>query len=316
MTASVDVVIVNWNSGEFLRQCLASVSSALHNDALSARVVVVDNASRDGSCDNLPVSDYYALVVIRNSHNVGFAAACNQGVRQTAGEYVLFLNPDTLLLPGSLAIPLQFMQREGHSMIGICGVQILDNQGRVARSCARFPSSRNILAKILGIAYFFPYAGMTMREWDHLESQQVDQVMGAYFLVRRSVFEALNGFDERFLVYFEDVDFALRARQAGWNSYYLANARIFHEGGGTTRNIKGRRLFYFLRSRMLYVGKHVPLPGAILHMMLTLAMEPLARLVFALVRGKLADAGHVVHASFLLWRDLPGIVANLRHGVR
>lgn len=315
MATMVDIVIVNWNSGTLLCQCLTSISGALDNSQISVRVVVVDNASRDGSCDNLPAPGY-PLVVIRNSHNAGFAAACNQGARQTTGEYVLFLNPDTRLLPGALIVPLQFMQQAEHARVGICGVQLLDSQGQVARSCARFPSLRNILAKMLGLACFFPRSGMTMREWDHLEGRQVDQVMGAYFLVRRSVFDSLNGFDERFLVYFEDVDFALRARQAGWSSRYLANISIYHEGGGTTRNIKGIRLFYFLRSRILYAGKHFSMSDAVAHMALTLSIEPLARLVFSLGRGKMADAGNVAHATFLLWRDLPGMVAALRRGVR
>lgn len=315
MTATVDIVIVNWNSGALLRQCLASIPSALQDGAISARVVVVDNASQDGSCDDLTLPGH-VLAVVRNSFNAGFAAACNQGARQTRGEYILFLNPDTRLLPGSLAIPLQFMQQAENARIGICGVQLFDGQGRLARSCARFPSLGNILAKMLGLSFIFPRAGMTMREWDHLESRQVDQVMGAYFLVRRSVFEALGGFDQRFLVYFEDVDFALRARRAGWFSHYLASVGIHHAGGGTTSNVKARRLFYFLRSRILYAGKHFSLPGAVAHLLLTLMLEPLARLLFALGRGRLADAGDVFKAAFLLWRDLPGMAAGLRRGVR
>lgn len=315
MAAAVDIVIVNWNSGTLLRQCLASIPGALDDGTITAHVVVVDNASQDGSCDNLSETGY-TLEVVRNLHNAGFAAACNQGARQTAGEYILFLNPDTRLLPGSLSIPLQFMQQAENDRIGICGVQLLDNQGRLARSCARFPSLGNILAKMLGLSRIFPRAGMTMREWDHLENRRVDQVMGAYFLVRRSVFEALGGFDERFLVYFEDVDFALRASQAGWSSYYLANASIHHLGGGATRNIKGRRLFYFLRSRIVYAGKHFSPPAAVAHMALTLTLELLARLLFALGRGKMADAGDVAQAAFLLWRDFPGMAAGLWRGVR
>lgn len=315
MSPAVDIVIVNWNSGTLLRQCLASIPGALDDGAARTRVVVVDNASRDGSCDDLSLPGH-ALEVVRNSYNAGFAAACNQGARLTAGEYVLFLNPDTRLLPNSLAIPLQFMQQAENARIGICGVQLFDDQGRLARSCARFPSLGNILAKMLGLTFLFPHAGMTMREWDHRESRRVDQVMGAFFLVRRSVFEALGGFDPSFLVYFEDVDFALRAYQAGWFSHYLASARIHHAGGGTTRNIKARRLFYFLRSRILYAGKHFSLPGAVAHMALTLTLEPLARLLFALGRGRLADTGDVLQAASLLWRDLPGMLAGLRRGVQ
>ncbi len=109
----------------------------------------------------------------------------------------------------------------------------------------------------------------------------VDQVMGAFFLVRRSVFEALGGFDERFFVYYEDLDFAVRARAHGWSSVYIATAQAFHRGQGTTEGATARRTFYFCRSRILYARKHFSMPGAFAVMAATLTLEPFARLAAA-----------------------------------
>src|SRR5207245_5442374 len=127
------------------------------------------------------------------------------------------------------------------------------------RTCARFPTPRRFLSSILGLDRALPamFPPHFMVEWNHEESQEVDQVMGAFFLVRRSVFEALGGFDERFFVYFEEVDFSLRARKLGWRTFYLSVAQAYHLGSGlVTKPAQAARLFYSLRSRILYAYKH------------------------------------------------------------
>jgi GT2 family glycosyltransferase len=127
--------------------------------------------------------------------------------------------------------------------------------------------------------------------------------MGAFFLVRRDVFEALGGFDERFFVYYEDLDFSLRARAQGWRSVYLATAQAFHRGQGTTEGATARRTFYFCRSRILYARKHFSTMGALAVALATLALEPLARLAAAP-----RSAGATLRAFAMLWRDLPAIL--------
>src|SRR6185503_16033407 len=111
------------------------------------------------------------------------------------------------------------------------------------RTCARFPTPGRFFAKMLGLDRILPgiFPSHFMTEWDHATNREVDQVMGAFFLVRRSAYEALAGFDERFFVYFEEVDFALRARARGWSTYYLTQARAYHEGGGSTKQIRPAR---------------------------------------------------------------------------
>lgn len=122
-----------------------------------------------------------------------------------------------------------------------------------------------------------------MTEDEHLVTQQVDHVIGAFYLVRRSVFEALLGFDERFFLYLEDLDFSLRARKAGWRTVYCAETWAFHEGGGSSKQIKARRLFYALRSRLVYAFKHFPFSGAFAVLLATVFVEPWTRTAYALV---------------------------------
>src|SRR5438477_2434874 len=136
---SLHVVSVNWNSGAQLRECLASFA-AIASDAATVRVTVVDNASIDGSCDGLE-GVTAPLTIIRNTDNRGFGAACNQGAAGSEADYLLFLNPDTRLMPGSLELPARYLQSPAGHAVGIVGIQLLDADGRVARNTARTPTA-------------------------------------------------------------------------------------------------------------------------------------------------------------------------------
>ncbi len=305
MPLSLSIVIVNWNSGEQLRECLASLDTSsmrLPPGSALQQVVVVDNGSTDGSSKGLALP-CARLSMIRNEGNRGFAAACNQGAAGLDADLILFLNPDTRLFDDSLALPLAHLAEPAHARTGIAGIQIIDEAGRVARSCARFPTVRHFACQALAIDRLLPGLGHAMREWDHADSRPVDQVIGAFFLIRRGLFEQLGGFDERFFVYFEEVDLSLRAHKAGWRSMYFADARAFHKGGGTSDQIKARRLFYSLRSRLAFGRKHFGLArrGALL--LVTLAVEPLSRLVHLGLSGRWAELGHVVQAYAMLAGD-------------
>ena len=300
--ASVHVVIVNWNSGAQLRECLRSFAAA---DAVAARVTVVDNASQDGSSENLQAP--VPLDVVRNVDNRGFGAACNQGAAGSDAEFLLFLNPDTRLMPGSLAEPVRYLRALGNEKIGIVGIQLVGADGDVARNTARTPTAWSMAGNSIGLDRLAPrlFPPHFVTEWAHDETRVVDQVMGAFFLVRRGVFEALGGFDERFFVYYEDLDFSVRARARGWRSVYLSSARAFHRGQGTTGGATARRTFYFCRSRILYARKHFGAPGALAVTLATLTLEPLARLAAAP-----RSARNTLCAFAMLWRDLPNLFGS------
>jgi len=311
MTARLDIVLVNWNEGSDLHECLKSVSKARNTTFALERVVVVDNASTDGSIGGLTESvPALPLVVVENAENRGFAAACNQGARMGQAEHLLFLNPDTRLERDCLTKAMKSLLVLSRKGVGILGIQLVDSSGEVTRTCARFPTASHFVAKALGLDHLFPRWAPSyfMSKWDHRESREVDHVVGAFFLVRRSLFEALGGFDERFFVYLEDLDFSLRARQAGWRSYYLAESRAYHRGGGTTQSIKAVRLFYSLRSRILYSYKHFNWWSATGVALLTLLVEPYTRSVWALLHLSVDGVLECFGGITMLWRSVPGLV--------
>ena len=310
---TLSIVIVNWNSGRQLASCLASVPPAVTPALRLDRVIVVDNASTDGSADHLPGAGL-PLRIERNEVNRGFAAACNQGAALTAAEYLLFLNPDVRLFPEALQVPIAYLEHAEHAQVGICGIQLVDEQQRVAPSCARFPSPGNFLAAMVGLDRLLPgrCSPHYLAEREHQASADVDQVMGAFFLVRAALFRALNGFDERFFVYYEEVDFSLRAHEAGWKSRYLAEVRAFHRGEGTTDQIRGRRLFLSLRSRLLYCFKHFGTSAATAVLVGTLFVEPVTRSLLALRRRGWLGVRETVTGSLALWRSLPDILRVAR----
>ncbi len=302
----VDVIIVNWNAGSLLKECLRSLSVLELGAVYVRRVFVVDNASTDASLDGVE-SLGLPLEIIRNAENRGFAAACNQAAALAKSEYLLFLNPDTEVSKGSLEEPIAFLSKEPH--FAICGIQLLDSSGRIARSCARFPSAASMLCHSVGLNKVAPqfFRSYFMEDWGHDESRAVDHVMGAFFLVRRSVFMRLGGFDERFFVYLEDLDFSLRAKRAGYATYYLTEASAYHRGGGTSEQVRATRLFYSLRSRLLYAYKHLSLPSASLVLFASLILEPVLRLCLAIRRGSTSAIAETIAGYSRLWWSLPEI---------
>jgi hypothetical protein len=303
----LDIIIVNWNAGHQLRRCIDSI--VLYGGDCVDRCIVVDNGSDDGSAAD--VERLSNVTLIRTGANLGFAKACNIGAKLAKAKYLLFLNPDTALHDGALAAAINWMEDSNHADTGICGVQLLDESGNVARSCARFPTPANFLARAIGLTRFAPRSGHAMAEWDHMQSTQVAHVIGAFYLLRRSVFEELQGFDERFFLYLEDLDFSYRAHLAGWRSMYLANIQAFHAGGGTSQQVKSKRLFYALRSQMIYAFKHFSLAGACGTLAAVLFIEPVSRTVLAVSHRSGSALRETWGAYWMLWRWLLDWV---RHG--
>jgi N-acetylglucosaminyl-diphospho-decaprenol L-rhamnosyltransferase len=274
----IDVVIVNWNAGNMLPACVRSV---LRSELRSARlnsVVVVDNASTDDSLRRTEDLGSPLLRVLRNSRNAGFGTACNAGAGIGVGEWLLFLNPDTRVPRDALERAVSNLAN-GPNDVAVCGVRLVSDSGITSRGCARLPTWRMFFVSALGLDRIAPrvFKSHVMAEWDHAESRVVGHVIGAFYLIRRCVFERLGGFDERFFLYLEDLDLSQRIHEAGYRIYYDAKSHAYHKGGGTSEAILGRRLFYSLRSRLQYSTKHFPLTGRVLVALATLAIEPLIR---------------------------------------
>lgn len=294
------IIIVNWNAGKQLRDCISSIAHAKQEGFTIADVVIVDNGSTDDSLvgvEQLGVS----VRVIRNTENRGFAAACNQGAAEATGDYLLFLNPDTRLSEYSLTRPIDFMQQPSNFGIGICGIRLVDEEGNASTSAARFPTLRVMTGKILGLTKLFPRAfpAHLMSSSDLRERGFVDQVIGAFFLIRKNVFDRCGGFDEQFFVYFEEVDLSLRAKQIGYSSYFLSEVSVFHKGGGCSERVKAARLFYSLRSRILYAQKHYSGMEFVALVLLTGLELPL-RLVQSVIKVSWSDLNNTFSAYMQL----------------
>ncbi len=305
----LDVVIVNWNGGTLLHACLASLASV--QDAGAVQVIVVDNASRDGSTKDLPPLPR-PLRLIRNAENRGFGRACDQGAAAGDAPAILFLNPDTQVAPDALRLARAALTADPRT--GIVGARLVDPEGRTARSCARTPSAPGLLGRALALDRLGLVPPHFLLDWDHGADRAVDQVMGAFLMIRRDLFEALGGFDPRFFVYFEDADLCARARAAGFAVRHVAGAVARHVGQGTTRQVRARRLFYFLRSQILYAGKHHGTATALALTAASFGAQVPLRLALALARRAPEEAAEVLRAAGLLAAALPGLVPDLLRG--
>jgi N-acetylglucosaminyl-diphospho-decaprenol L-rhamnosyltransferase len=309
---SISIVTINWNSGHQLRECLEAIVQSTHNEFTLDKVIIVDNASTDRSLDGLEQLDL-PLRIIKNSVNQGFGAACNQGAALSDADYLLFLNPDTRVAADSIDRAACFMDKSWAQKVGVVGIQLVDERGKIQRSCARFPNPTNLWCSILGIDKLVksPLTSYMMTEWDHDRTQRVDHVMGAFYLIRSDLYASLQGFDENFFVYFEDLDLSYRVHQAGWSSHYLADTRCFHKGGGTSEKIKATRLFYSQRSRILYGYKHFNWFQATAIALATLTIEPLMRIGFALLKFSPAQAAETIQGYLKIFRNLPAIYRSI-----
>ena len=279
----VDIVIVNWNSGHYLKKCVDSVFAANNQQAVQS-VIIIDNNSQDDSLKNISASTKIKQVV--NADNAGFAKACNQGFKLCTAEFVLLLNPDAQLLPETLNQCIAFMKQR--TDIDIMGAALLDDEGKLAPSCSRFPSAIRVYFDACGLSKIAPKLftpATIMTDWDHSESRFVDQVMGAFMFMRTNIFDKAGYFDERFFVYFEEVDFCKRVTALGGKIFFNRAIEAIHSGEGTTKSVKAFRLFLSLRSRLLFAKKHFSVLGYALVWVSTFFIEPISRFCFLLLKG-------------------------------
>jgi hypothetical protein len=293
---TLDIVIVNWNSGAYLAKCIASIACLEREACAIESISIVDNASTDHSA-NVTAPDL-PLQVVRNDTNVGFGAACNRGARRGHAELILFLNPDTRLEADSIAASAAHLRDD----VWVVGAQLIDDCGQVQRTCSRAATGPRMIAHALGIDRLLPSTGYVMSEWAHDETRPVDHVIGAFYLIRRDVFERLGGFDERFFVYLEDLDLSMRVRAAGGTCLYAADAKAHHAGGGTTRSIKATRLFYSVRSRLQFSAKHLDGVSNAVVWGVSLTIEPLLRCIGAVWHRSAKEFAEVCDAYARLYR--------------
>ncbi|MGV3657075.1 MAG: glycosyltransferase family 2 protein, partial [Chitinophagaceae bacterium] len=252
----VCIIIVNYNVRFFLEQCLHSVCAASRH--LPVQVIVVDNASTDGSVAYLQPL-FPQVRFIQSSRNLGFAKACNRGLQEATGRYILFLNPDTLLAEDTLEKCIRFFEENGDA--GAVGVRMIDGTGQFLKESKRaFPSPVTSLFKLFGLSRMFPHSKTFSRyHLGHLsphQNHEVDVLAGAFMMIRKDVLDHVGGFDEVFFMYGEDVDLSYRIQKEGYKNYYLAETEIIHFKGESTKrgSLNYVRLFYSAMST--FVQKH------------------------------------------------------------
>jgi len=251
----LSVIIVNFNTRHLLRDCLLSLQKG--NDAVCLETIVVDNGSTDGSSE-MVAEEFPQVRLIRNQTNEGFAKPNNQGLRIAQGRYLMLLNSDTIVRPHALETLVRFMDE--HLDAGACGPRIVFPDGRLQPSCRSFPSLWRHFCDMTGLETLFPKSifGNFETRFTYDRDMEVDQPMGAALLVRRKVFQDVGYLDERFAIYYNDVDWCLRIQQAGWKIYFVHNAEIIHYGGKTTA-ITNRGFEQFdeiHRNWLFYYEKH------------------------------------------------------------
>ncbi len=251
----VTIVIVSYNCRPALQACLLKLTA----EGDTPPIFVVDNASTDDTAEMI-ARDFPEVQLLQNTGNYGFAAACNQGIRASASDFILLLNPDTLLKRAALQKLTDTMRAQPD--IGACGPRVLNTDGSLQPSCRRFPTLGAMICDELGLGRLFArsrrLAKYRMHGWEHDETREVDQLMGSCLLLRRQALEHIGLLDERFFLYFEEVDLCRRLHQTGWRVVFVANATVTHLGGESSKIDPRNALGHRYRSLFAFYRKHYP----------------------------------------------------------
>jgi len=248
----LSIIIVNYNVKDLLRRCLSSIFGFQKD--VNFEVRVIDNNSEDQST-KMVSGKFPQVKLLENKRNLGFSAACNQGIRKSRGRYILLLNPDTEFVSGGITEMIKFM--DSHTRVGICGPQMIDSQGKIHFSCRSFPSYLTAVSSGQSILNrLFPRNPLSRKYLlkDQSQKREVDWVSGSCLLTKREVFEKIGPLDELFFMYVEDVDFCYRAKNAGFLVHYLPEVVVIHHIGKSTKKRKllmqtehHRSMYHFFR---------------------------------------------------------------------
>lgn len=253
----VSVVIVNWNTRDLLRDCIASVIAQTRR---SCEVIVVDNASADGSAE-MCGQEFPSVTLIRNTTNRGFAAANNQGMRVASGQYVLLLNPDTVVLDEAIDRCLSYAG--AHPDIAVVGCRVLAKDGHVQRTGFAFPSCWTLFLTLSGLARLWPrsriFAKPQLGWWDRNTEKDLDVISGMFMLVRREAIQQVGLMDEDYFIYAEEADWCFRFARAGWRRVFYPWAQIVHvDGGGkSTSQVNVKMQVQLQKSLMIFFKKNL-----------------------------------------------------------
>jgi len=266
----LSVIIVNYNVKYFLEQCLDSVHLAIKN--IAAEIIIVDNRSSDGSAEYIK-SRFPDAIYIENQENTGFAKANNQAIAMAQGEYILLLNPDTVIGENTLTNVCRFMDENRQA--GAIGVKLLDGYAQFLPESKRgFPTPWNSFCKIMGLSKLFPrskrFGGYHLKYLDENAVHPVDILVGAFMMVRNEAIEKAGCLDEHFFMYGEDIDWSCRISRSGYTNYYLPEPIIHYKGESTKKDIKYVKHFY--EAMLVFFEKHYPHSSRFFKLIIRLAI--------------------------------------------
>lgn len=251
----ISVCIVNWRTCEALRKCLDSLTT--HSGGLQLEIIVVDNASGDGSVEMVQ-KDYPEVELLVNDDNIGYAAANNQALRISRAAYKLLLNPDIIVKPGALRALLQFIQQ--HPSAGAVAPRLVYPDGRLQYSCRTFPTPDIVFWEILGLSRLSPrspiFGKYRMTWWNYNDARQVDQPMASALLLNGEALEQVGLLDEDFKIFFNDVDLCYRLKKAGWEIWFTPSAEMIHYHGAATSQVRRQMIIESHRSFLWFYRKH------------------------------------------------------------
>ncbi|UTW61155.1 glycosyltransferase [bacterium SCSIO 12741] len=254
--AKLSVIIVNYNVRHFLEQCLVSALKASRQ--VDTEIIVVDNHSLDGSVQMVE-NRFPEVRLIASKHNLGFSKGNNLGIAEAKGEYILLLNPDTLVEEDTFTRVVQFM--DDHPDCGGLGVKMIDGKGRFLPESKRgLPTPPVAFFKMFGLARLFPksktFGQYHLSFLDPNEIHEVDVLSGAFMLLRKTVLDKIGLLDETFFMYGEDIDLSYRIQKAGYKNYYFPETKIIHYKGESTKKTSINYVFVFYRAMVIFASKH------------------------------------------------------------
>lgn len=252
----LSILIVNWNTKRLLAACLASI--ARHAPRWPYEVIVVDNASTDGSGEMVR-SEFPEVALIDSDRNLGYAAGNNLAWSHSTGEWVLTLNPDTEFIDDSLQRAVEFM--EAHPEVGALGARLVDPppSGKTQASVRGFPTLLGILGDLTGLGRLFPrsaFGAYRLPAFDYDQPGPAPQPMGTFLVFRRDAVPSERPFDETFPIFFNEVDLLARMAKAGWIIWYEPSIVVVHHGGQSTSQVRPAMIWESHRSLMRYLHKH------------------------------------------------------------
>ena len=251
MNIELSIIIVSYNVCDYLQKCIKSIFDAKINHAFE--IIVIDNNSTDESSSKIR-GEFSSIIWIQNIKNIGFAAANNQGINQSKGQFILLLNPDTEVKPGAIEALLQVMVDD--PSIGACGSKLVNQDGSLQLSCYPFPTLGNELIRLHHLEKLFPQTQYPMDEWNKNLFYPVDNIQGASLLLRKASLDEVGLLDESFFIYTEEVDLNYRLKKAGWKNLYVPTSEVVHFGGQSTKQNKTEMFLELYKAKIQFFRKH------------------------------------------------------------